>query len=126
MEPPKPIIAVVEDDQDTTEMLALALVMLGAEVVCIPHDGAIVEQLHAARPDLVILDMWLGGTDGATVLHGMRAVADLVHIPVVFFTAAEADVHARLPEERAVQVVAKPQVERLMGCVRASLPGLLQ
>ncbi len=126
MEAPQPIIAVVEDDGDTAEMLEALFTRQGATVVCVSHTTPIVEHLQAAHPDLVILDMELGATDGLIILAEMRQADGLGQVPVIFFTGVAAVVQHKLPWPLApgVQLVAKPHLRQLIAVVRASLPSL--
>ena len=123
METPEPIIAVVEDDESIAEMLELILITPGTRVVSVPPSEQIVTDLQVIQPRLVILDMWLGSVDGVTILQRMRTVDGLTHVPVIFFTSTAATVHYRLPDPAALgaQIVAKPDVGRLLAVVRTTM-----
>jgi CheY-like chemotaxis protein len=64
---------------------------------------------HALLPDLVVLDYWLPGLNGAEVLQMIRRSKDLNHLPVVLFTAAILpDHHMQLLRVPGVELVRKP------------------
>lgn len=63
----------------------------------------------APRPDLILLDLNLPGTDGRTVLEDVKQDPDLHIIPVIVISSSEADddVHAAYAA-RANCFIAKP------------------
>jgi DNA-binding response OmpR family regulator len=82
---PRPTVLVVDDEPMVREVVARYL----------ERDGAVVEQLDTGdaalawlgagnRPDLVVLDVMLPGTDGLTVLREVRTRDD---VPVILLTA---------------------------------------
>ena len=81
----RPLVLVVEDQDDIAEAIALNLRRDGHRAE-IARDG--LHALHAIRertPDLIILDLGLPRVDGMTVLQRLRA--DGVHCPVLILTA---------------------------------------
>jgi two-component system, OmpR family, response regulator len=81
-------ILLVEDDPDIQEVAALALTALGgyAVEVC----GTAVDALARApalRPDLILMDVMMPGTDGVGALTALRQLEATASTPVVFMTA---------------------------------------
>jgi len=77
-------ILVVEDDRDIAESLELFLRRDGYQTER-AHDGRrALELVHAARPDLVLLDLGLPIVDGVEVLRAIRTTSD---VPVIVVTA---------------------------------------
>ncbi len=75
---------VVDDEPMVREVVAEYLRRDGMEV-CELDDGTVaLEWLQDHRPDLVVLDIMLPGTDGLAVLRRLRAAGD---IPVILLTA---------------------------------------
>ena len=75
---------VVDDEPMVREVVAEYLRRDGMEV-CELEDGTVaLEWLQDHRPDLVVLDIMLPGTDGLAVLRRLRAAGD---IPVILLTA---------------------------------------
>jgi two-component system, sensor histidine kinase and response regulator len=61
------------------------------------------------RPDLILLDLMMPGTDGMEVCRRLKANPATADIPVVFLTAAsEAQVAANAIEQGAVDYITKP------------------
>jgi len=77
-------ILVVDDDTALAEMIGIVLRTEGFE----PHfcaDGALaLDAFHAAKPDLVLLDLMLPGLDGIEVCGRIRAESGT---PVIMLTA---------------------------------------
>jgi two-component system, cell cycle response regulator DivK len=44
-------------------------------------------RLRASRPDIVLVDIQLPGTDGLSLVRAMKATPDLADLPVIAFTA---------------------------------------
>lgn len=79
---------------DREELLALLRMLLedAAYRVSVSQDGAAAAGLaHSDPPDLIVLDMRLGGVSGLDVLESLRASKTTAEIPVIVATAAMAD-----------------------------------
>jgi len=103
-------ILVVDDDPDIRRIAALALERLGGFRVTVASSAeeALVE-VGRDRPDLLLLDVSMPGTDGPALLLTLRQRSDTADIPVVFFTAASNEAEARrLRALGAIGVVPKP------------------
>lgn len=81
-------ILYVEDEPDIQTVAKMALEMVGGfEVkVCSSGEEALLEA-EAYAPELVLLDVMMPGMDGPTTLKGLREMAALKDVPVVFMTA---------------------------------------
>lgn len=100
----------VDDEPDIREVVEMSLLLVeGLSVhVCESGERAL-ELLPQLRPDLVLLDVMMPGTDGPTTLQRMRANPALAHVPVVFVTAkAMPQEVARFRELGAIAVIPKP------------------
>jgi two-component system, OmpR family, response regulator len=103
-------IAYVDDEPDLREVVQLALSLTtGATVRGYESGARALQQLPAARPDLVLLDVMMPGMDGTEVIQRMKEDHALKAIPVIFMTARA------MPEEvahfralGAIGVIAKP------------------
>ncbi|WP_214401778.1 ATP-binding response regulator [Pseudonocardia lacus] len=82
----------VVDDDPAFRALARRVLVAVAEQVEEAADGpTTVRMLHAAPPDLLVLDLNIPPPDGWAVLAGMRADPVLARLPVVVVTAAALD-----------------------------------
>ncbi len=75
----------------------------------------------AARPDMILLDLDLPGTDGRTVLKSIKGDAELRSIPVVILTSSEAETDiVKAYESHANCYIAKPiDFDKFMNVVKS-------
>ncbi len=101
-------ILVVEDEAIVAEDLAATLVELGYEVVATAATAeAAVASAAALAPDLVLMDIRLGGaTDGIQAASIIKQARD---VPVVFLTAhSDADTLTRALDTQPLGYIVKP------------------
>jgi len=80
-------VLVVDDNQDTCELLARILRRAGHDAGCETSPAGALDHLRRDTPDLVILDVMMPGMTGLELLRAIRAEAGLAALPVVLFTA---------------------------------------
>ncbi len=80
-------ILVVEDHQDTRELLKYNLESAGYEIVSAGDGLTGLEMAQIQRPNLVILDLMLPGMDGLEVCRRLKKDATLSGMPVIMLTA---------------------------------------
>lgn len=104
-----PCIAVVEDEKDIAELIALHLQKAGFQVQSYLEARPFLASLKRRTPDLVILDLMLPDSDGLEVCRYLKSALGLSAIPVIILTARteEADKVLGL-EMGADDYVAKP------------------
>jgi DNA-binding response OmpR family regulator len=83
-------ILVVDDDRKTVELVRIYLEKEGYRVLCAYDGPEALELARREKPDLIVLDLMLPGTDGLEVCRILRSESD---IPVIMLTArtTEAD-----------------------------------
>ncbi|MFC1414293.1 hybrid sensor histidine kinase/response regulator [Streptacidiphilus sp. N1-12] len=99
-----PCLVAVDDDPVFHELFRPLLDGIAERVVPV-HDGALVlAAVRRERPQGVVLDLQMPGTDGYAVLAQLAADPELRTVPVVVITAADPDEqdHSRLTHARAV------------------------
>lgn len=74
----------VEDDPSVREQLSVLLSNAGHHVRCATRFDHLVEDITAASPDAVVLDLGLPGTDGQYVARALRQQSD---VPVMVLTS---------------------------------------
>lgn len=80
-------ILIIEDDDETRELLRMALEKRGYQVT-VAEDG--VRGYNTAlflKPDLIITDIQMPGADGVHVVRRVRHTASLEKIPILVTTA---------------------------------------
>jgi len=100
----------VDDEPDIREVVLMALGLAeNLDVHSCDSGEQALQLLPQIKPDLVLLDVMMPGTDGPSTLQRMRADPALAAIPVIFMTAkAMPQEVARFRELGAVAVIAKP------------------
>ena len=74
----------VEDDPSVREQLSVLLSNAGHHVQCATRFDHLVEDITAALPDAVVLDLGLPGTDGQYVARALRQRSD---VPIMVLTS---------------------------------------
>ena len=102
-------ILVVEDDPDILELLGYSLSKEGYSVTQITHGDEVITSLKKNKPDIILLDIMLPGTDGMELCRLIKANPDFVKTPVIMMTAKseESDVVSGL-EVGADDYITKP------------------
>lgn len=81
------MIYIVEDDAAIRELEQYALQSSGYEVTSFESSELFWQAMHAAEPELVILDVMLPGEDGFSILKKLRNTPSLRRLPVIMVTA---------------------------------------
>ena len=88
-------ILIVEDDNDTRELLSAVLSQAGYQVATAEHALGAVCSVVRSAPDLVVADIRMPIVDGMGLATELKAHQDTRHIPVVAVTGYDS------PENRA-------------------------
>lgn len=104
---PKTIL-VVEDYDDTRELMRFMLEMEGYLVDEADNGWAAVEYVREKCPDLILMDISMPDVDGITATALIKQIEDRCDIPVVFVTA-----HAKRYQDKALEaggneIITKP------------------
>ena len=120
---PRPVVLVVEDEQNIRELVCLHLGLENYECAPCADGEAALTLSRTRRFDLVILDLMLPGLDGVTVCRAIRRESENPDVPVLMLTARrdESDKVVGL-ESGADDYLTKPfSVRELIARVRALL-----
>jgi two-component system OmpR family response regulator len=103
-------ILLVDDDPDLRAAGMLILGDMGGyTVLTCSSAGEAVDQSVSFRPDLILLDVVMPGTDGFGTLKALRGLEATAEVPVVFMTAmVEPHEIARYQELGCLGVIPKP------------------
>jgi CheY-like chemotaxis protein len=112
----KPLVMVVDDDDDIRETLASLLEDEGYTVATAPTGLAAIEALRAgARPRMILLDLMMPVMDGTEFRREQLADPALAHIPVVLITAAGLE---RVTRSQFSDILRKPlKIDRVLEVV---------
>jgi CheY-like chemotaxis protein len=114
------LVLVVEDHDDTREMVELFLQHEGYEVCTAENGVAALECVAEAPPCLILLDVMMPVMDGPTFAARLRASPDhaVAETPIVLLTAAPnaRDVQRQIG---ALEIISKPiSLDRVTATVR--------
>ena len=79
-------IVIVEDDHDILELLILILEEEGFEVFGFDSINS-VEEILEAKPDLILLDLWLINMSGEAIASVLKTDERSREIPIIFISA---------------------------------------
>jgi CheY-like chemotaxis protein len=83
----KPLVMIVEDDPDLRDAMRGYLEETGRRVVTAPEGGAAMRALQSGvRPSLILLDLFMPGTDGWQFRYELMRNPKLFDIPIVVVT----------------------------------------
>lgn len=122
----QPRVLYVEDDPASRALVQRILVAEGYAVEAVEDGVTALEVAQRVRPDLILMDINIGGLDGYEVTTRLRSVEEMGEVPIVAVTAAT--LHG--DRERALIAgcdgyIAKPiDVDRFPDQVRSYLEGL--
>jgi CheY-like chemotaxis protein len=80
-------ILIVEDNDDSREILGLFVTMIGHHPIKARNSNEAITMADTERPDLIFMDMALPDADGAETTAILKKNPKTSHIPVVALTA---------------------------------------
>ena len=83
----RPLIFVVEDDQDIARLIAHNLKVAGFEVQTFVSAASVLSEAIHETPALFLLDIMLTGTDGFELCRHIRQTPSIAWTPIIFLTA---------------------------------------
>ena len=90
-----PVVLIVEDHDDTREMLTILLSSFGCHVVGAEDGERAMNVAERSRPDLILLDLKIPRLDGLAVARLIRSHPSLNKVPIVAVTGYDTPQHHR-------------------------------
>jgi DNA-binding response OmpR family regulator len=124
----RPVIFVVEDDEDIARLISHHLQGAGFEVQSFVSGASVLTEAVREMPALILLDVMLPGVDGFEVCRHIRQTPVLAATPIIFLTAKTAETdRIKGLELGGDDYITKPFSPReLVARVRSVLRGLGQ
>lgn len=104
-------ILIADDEVDVLTVLEKKLRGNDFEVLALSKGSEIIEQALTFKPDLLILDIVMPGTDGYTAALALRKEESFKNTPIIFMTAKELDysgIKKRVAELGGCDFILKP------------------
>lgn len=100
-------ILVCDDDESILEAINLILTDQGYEVKTLQDSSDIESALREFEPQLILLDLWMSGSDGREITKRLKANAAFKNIPIIIISAINQG--SKVSEEiQADGFIAKP------------------
>lgn len=80
-------VLLVEDDPWQAEQIVKQLEAAGHTAAHADDALAAIDALEAQLPDLIVLDMFLPGPSGVTLLHELQSHSDSAALPIIAYSA---------------------------------------
>lgn len=99
-------VLVADDDPAILDVMRMMLEFEGYDVTTTP-DGSSILRMEGGFPDLLLLDIWMSGTDGRELCRKLKLNEKTKKIPVVLVSASK-DIEHSAREAGADDFIAKP------------------
>jgi CheY-like chemotaxis protein len=104
-----PVVLVADDEEDIKVILRMFLETVGYEVLTAFDGLDALEQIKAAKPSVVLMDIMMPVIDGIEVVRQMKANPAIRDIPVIMLTAAaQSDMVEKAIQAGAADYIVKP------------------
>ena len=80
-------ILVAEDDRAILEVVKIILEQEGYTTVFADKEDVIYKIIKEQKPDLMLLDIWLGGSNGGKIAKTIKSDKQTQHIPIIMISA---------------------------------------
>ena len=89
-------ILIVEDDQDMVRAMGVRLRAQGYNLAIARDAISAISMARKENPDLIVLDLGLPGGDGFQVIGRLKALPELMLVPVIVVTARDPKINETL------------------------------
>lgn len=112
---------VVDDDRDILEVVSMLLKRNNYNVMTLTRGTHISDSISAFSPDLILLDVALGGEDGRQICSRIKSDDQTRDIPVILFSA-HYDLVNNIKECNADGLITKPfEISYLLETIRNNI-----
>jgi DNA-binding response OmpR family regulator len=115
-------VLVIDDDEDILDIIRIILEDEGYQVTTLNNGTKVSENITASRPDLILLDVMLGGMDGREICKDLKSNALFNLIPIIMISASHNLQEQVLQPRFANAFIPKPfDIDNLVNVVNAQL-----
>lgn len=100
-------VLVIDDDLDLLEMVSMVLSSYGLNVQTISQGSKVNESLIVSKPDVILMDIYLGDVDGRDICSALKTSVEYQHIPIILYSAGYITSNS-IQASRADDFLAKP------------------
>lgn len=80
-------VLIAEDDQSILEVMHIILMDAGYEILTVDDGNLLMKTIESFLPDILLLDIWMGGRDGGDIAKQLKSQESLKHIPIIMISA---------------------------------------
>lgn len=114
-------VLVVEDDLDILDSVRILLEMENYSVKATQQADKVQSLMHNFKPDVVVMDLLLSGTDGSRLCRQIRSKERVKHTPIVMMSA-HPSAFPRAKKAGATDFVEKPfEISDLLNTIERNL-----
>lgn len=115
-------ILAVDDDSDIVEVIKIILEDEGYEVSTLTSGVDVLNVIASTRPDLILLDVMLGGMDGRDICRQIKANKLFMNIPVIMISASHNLENLLMQPGSPNDFISKPfDIDNLVKTIKAQL-----
>ena len=100
-------VLIADDDVDLLDMVRMLLTRAGFAISTIASGKFFLEKLNTVKPDIILLDVFLGDTDGRTLCQLVKTDPEYKDIPVILYSAGYISTSS-ISQSRANAFFSKP------------------
>jgi DNA-binding response OmpR family regulator len=100
-------VLIVDDDEDLLEMVTLMLRANLMQVKSLNAGAGLFDSLDAERPDILLMDIFLGDSDGRQLCKQVKTSVNFTGLPVFLYSAGDIS-SASIVESKADYFLRKP------------------
>ncbi len=101
------LIWVVDDDEGILDVTRIVLTEAGFDVETINSEKKLEKHLQTQLPHLILLDVLIGGVDGADVARKLKKLSTTKEIPIIMMSA-NIDIKIKALESGVDDYIKKP------------------
>lgn len=112
-------IFVVDNDEDLLEMMGIIFSRNQIDNICISDAGTLFQHIDKARPDAILMDIYMGPHDGRELCRRLKKTDAYKDIPVILYSAGHIPLDS-IRESLANDFLSKPfNIKQLVDKVQA-------
>lgn len=100
-------IFVVDNDEDLLEMMGIIFSRNEISNICINDAGRLMEYIQEQRPQVIVMDIYMGSHDGRDICRRLKTSDEYKNIPVILYSAGQIPLES-IRESMADDFLSKP------------------
>ena len=101
-------LLIVDDDKDLLDMVSFVLRRHDMNVDCLESGSLLMPYLSKKRPDVLLLDVFLGNTNGQDLSKAIKTSPELKDIPIILYSAGNVTADSMKQSSLADEFIMKP------------------